>query len=294
MSDLAAQQRGDSAGEAASPIYALVSATTATTLNVKRGDHFTLQLSDSAFGGTSFVVGEIVQEFPTLYPTATQAGFIVIGLDDYERTLIANASGDTSQIGPNEFWMKTSQSSADEAKLLHTLQTNTDFDADHVISLRQQTTETQSNPIGTGMRGLLFVGAITAALLAVLASVVQSIIGVRQRATQFAILRTLGVARTQLTSLLLSEQLVVYAFGLIAGTLLGLLLTTATLPFLQFSDSIIDPTHVGVPPYQLMFAPQATLYFYVALGGAFVLALLISAYYAATVGLGQTLRLGED
>jgi ABC-type antimicrobial peptide transport system permease subunit len=144
------------------------------------------------------------------------------------------------------------------------------------------------------MRGLLFVGAITAALLAVLASVVQSIIAVRQRATQFAILRTLGVARTQLTSLLLSEQMVVYVFGLIAGTLLGLLLTTATLPFLQFSDSAINPTRIGVPPYQLAFAPQATLYFYAALVIAFALALIISAYYAATVGLGQTLRLGED
>jgi ABC-type lipoprotein release transport system permease subunit len=294
MSDLTGQQRGQAAGDALSPIYALVSETTAHTLNVKRGDRFTLQLSDSAFGATSFVVGEIVHEFPTLYPTGAQAGFIVIGLDDYEHTLLANSNGDTSRIGPNEFWMKTSQSSADEAKLLHLIQTNTDFDADNVMSLHQQTVEEQSNPIGTGMRGLLFVGAITAALLAVLASIVQSIIAVRQRATQFAILRTLGVGRAQLTSLLLSEQAVVYIFGLLGGTLLGLLLTTATLPFLQFSDSIIDTSRIGVPPYQLVFAPQATLYFYVALGGAFVLALLISAYYAATVGLGQTLRLGED
>ena len=294
MSDLATQQRGQSAGEALSPIYALVSETTASTLNVKRGDRFTLQLSDAAFGATSFVVGDIVHEFPTLYPTQAQAGFIVIGLDDYEHTLIANSNGDTSRIGPNEFWMKTAQSSADETKLLHLLQTNTDFDADSVVSLRQQTIEAQSNPIGTGMRGLLFVGAITAALLAVLASIVQSIIAVRQRATQFAILRTLGVARTQLTSLLLSEQMVVYIFGLLGGSLLGLLLTTATLPFLQFSDSIIDTSRIGVPPYQLVFAPQATLYFYVALAVAFVVALLISAYYAATVGLGQTLRLGED
>jgi putative ABC transport system permease protein len=294
MGDLAAQQRGQSAGTLASPIYALVSETMANTLDVKRGDRFTLQLSDAAFGGTSFVVGEIVRDFPTLYPTQAQAGFIVVGLDDLEHTLTTNANGDTSRIGPNEFWLKTSQSSADETKTRKLFQSNTDFDVARIVSLRQQTIEAQSNPVGTGMRGLLFVGAITAALLAVLASIVQSIIAVRQRATQFAILRTLGVARTQLTGLLLSEQLVVYLFGLIGGTLLGLLLTTATLPFLQFSDSVVDASRIGVPPYQLMFAPQATLYFYAALVIAFALALLISAYYAATVGLGQTLRLGED
>jgi putative ABC transport system permease protein len=294
MSGLASQQRGPSAGAASSPIYALVSETTADALNLKRGDRFTLQLSDAAFGGASFVVGEIVREFPTLYPTQAQAGFIVIALDDYEHTLQANANGDTSLIGPNEFWMKTSHSAAEEAKLINLLRTNTDFDTARVVSLRQQTVEAQSNPVGSGIRGLLFIGAITAALLAVLASVVQSILAVRQRATQFAILRTLGTARVQLTSLLLSEQTVVYIFGLVGGTLLGLLLTTATLPFLQFSDSVVDPSRIGVPPYQLVFAPQATLYFYAALAVAFVLALIISAYYAATVGLGQTLRLGED
>jgi putative ABC transport system permease protein len=294
MGDLAAQQRGQSAGSSSSPIYAFISETTASALNLKRGDHFTLQLNDSAFGGTSFIVGEILRDFPTLYPTQSPAGFIVIGLDDYEHTLLANANGDTSLIGPNEFWMKTSQSAADETKLLNRLRTNADFDEARAISLRQQTIAAQSNPVGTGMRGLLFVGAITAALLAVLASIVQSIIAVRQRATQFAILRTLGTARTQLTGLLLSEQTVVYLFGLLGGTLLGLLLTTATLPFLQFSDSVVDPSRIGVPPYQLVFAPQATLYFYAALAVSFVLALAVSATYAATVGLGQTLRLGED
>jgi hypothetical protein len=33
---------------------------------------------------------------------------------------------------------------------------------------------------------------------------------------------------------------------------------------------------------------------YAILLGAFVLALLIAARYAATIGLGKTLRLGED
>ena len=144
------------------------------------------------------------------------------------------------------------------------------------------------------MRGLLLIGAITAALLAVLGSLVQAVMSARQRTTQFAIFRTLGMAGRQLTGLLLGEQTVVYLFGLLGGTALGLILTTATWPFLQFSDSGLDPAKIGVPSYVLRINWQQVGIFYGALLLAFVLALVITARYAATIGLGKALRLGED
>jgi ABC-type antimicrobial peptide transport system permease subunit len=116
----------------------------------------------------------------------------------------------------------------------------------------------------------------------------------RQRTTQFAIFRTLGMANRQLTGLLLSEQMVVYLFGLLGGTLLGLVLTTATTPYLAFSDTAVDPAAVGVPGYVLAANWSSIGVFYGALAGAFVLALVIAARYAANIGLGKALRLGED
>jgi hypothetical protein len=44
----------------------------------------------------------------------------------------------------------------------------------------------------------------------------------------------------------------------------------------------------------LVLNPMGMFFFYAALLGAFALALLIAARYAATIGLGQALRLGED
>jgi hypothetical protein len=102
------------------------------------------------------------------------------------------------------------------------------------------------------------------------------------------------MAGRQLTGLLLGEQIVVYAFGLVGGTLLGLLLATATLPFLEFSDTTIDPTKLGIPPYQLVFNGTGIIIFYAVLLAAFVLALATAARYATTIGLGKALRLGED
>jgi ABC-type antimicrobial peptide transport system permease subunit len=154
--------------------------------------------------------------------------------------------------------------------------------------------QAEANPTNGGMRGLLLIGALTAALLAVLGTLAQAVLAARQRTTQFAILRTLGMASSQLTGLLLGEQTVVYLFGLLGGTALGLILTTATAPFLTFSAAAIDPTTVGIPSYVLRVNWPTVGVFYAALVGAFLLALLIAARYAATIGLGKALRLGED
>ncbi|HEX6818616.1 MAG TPA: FtsX-like permease family protein, partial [Ktedonobacterales bacterium] len=293
---------GPPVGSGAAPLYALVSQTFADQNALHVGDQFSLQLDETSFGQTTFVVGHIVQEFPTLYPTHSPGGFLVVGIDDYEGAIqtSAAASGvdvNSVPVGPNEFWLKTtsgtSQDSAQQAALLKALQ-NATLDVKTALSLDAAIAANAANPVGAGIRGLLVVGAITAALLAVLGSVIQSLLATRQRATQLAILRTLGTARSQLTGLLLCEQIVVYLFGLLGGTLLGLLLTTATLPFLQFSDTLGDASRLGVPSYVLVYDPQGMVYFYGALLVAFALALVAAAQYAARIGLGQALRLGED
>ena len=74
-----------------------------------------------------------------------------------------------------------------------------DLSLNSVDSYRDDLLKAQANPTSGGMRGLLLIGAITAALLAVLGSLVQAVMAARQRTTQFAIFRTLGMASRQLT-----------------------------------------------------------------------------------------------
>lgn len=294
LRDMQANQRSDlgSGTAAPAPIWALVSDTFAQQAHVHTGDHFTLQLNDTALGGYTFVVGAVVHEFPTLYPLHAPGGFVVLNLHD---TLLAikSAGGGVSDPGANEFWLRTSGSAATQASVTQAL-TSIDPDVRDVVSLRDTASATTTNPIAVGMRGLLLVGAFTAALLAVLGSIIQSLLASRQRSEQFAVLRTVGMTSRQIGQLLLSEQLVVYLFGLVGGTVLGMILTVATLPFLEFSDVTLDPSQVGVPPYTLAFNASGILFFYLALLVAFVLALIIASRFAASIGLGKALRIGED
>ncbi len=293
LGQMRSAEQGASAGALGKPVQVIVSRTFADRLHVRVGDSFTVQLADVASGPTSMRVGTIIDEFPTLYPTHADAGFLVLDYNDYNGLLV-NALGDPNVAGANEFWLRTNGNTAQVNTTLDQLTHDTTLNATTTLSLRTAIAQANANPVSAGMRGLLLVGAATAAALAVLASLVQSVIAARQRTTQFAILRTLGMGNEQLSGLLLGEQLIVYAFGLVGGTVLGLILTTATLPFLQFSDTTVDASRFGVPAYRLVLQPLTIAEFYAILFVSLGLALLIAARYAARVGLGKALRLGED
>lgn len=296
MAQMHAHARGANAGTSGAPIWAIISQTNADQLHLHTGDRFTLLLGDAGdSGGTSFVVGAIAPSFPTLYPTFKPGGFLVVAQEDFYTVVHRDAPTTASTIGPNEYWLRTTSSPADHTALMNALATRHDaLDLGSYSSFADALAAEQANPVGAGMRGLLLVGALTAALLAVLGSIVQAVAATRQRTTQFAILRTIGMRNRQIAALLLGEQVVIYLFGLLGGTALGLILASATLPFLQFSDTTVDPARLGVPPYQLVFTPNGMAVFYAALVVALVVALAIAARSAARIGLGKTLRLGED
>ena len=274
-------------------VEALISDDFAAQFHVAAGQDFTLSLPSS--GVATFTAAAVVHEFPTLYPQRETGSFIVANMSQLFSAIKANLQpgDDTSLYGPNEFWLRYTGAAAQESRLVTTLREGK-FHSQGVLSLRDTIAAGQANPVSAGMRGLLLVGAITAALLAVLGSIIQSLLATRQRARQFAVLRTIGMAGRELTGLLLGEQVVVYLFGLVGGIILGLLLSSATLPFLQFSTTTVDPSTLGIPPYVLTFNWQAVGYFFLALLAAFIVALLIAARYANTIGLGKALRLGED
>jgi ABC-type lipoprotein release transport system permease subunit len=271
----------------------IVSDTLASALHLHTGDRLSLQLTGNDFALSPFKIVAVVHDFPTLYATKYPLGFAVANLKNVVEAINQGQTG--SEAGPNEYWLSTSQNPSVQNTLFSTLESRRgSLEIASIDTRHNELEEIEANPLNAGMRGLLLSGAAIAALLAIVGILVQSILAARQRTGQFAVLRTLGMARAQLTRLLLSEQLVVYLLGMLGGTAIGIVLATATLPFLQFGDTTLDPSTIGVPPYRLALDLRPVLVFYVALLVAFVLALLLAARYANRLGLGRALRVGED
>jgi putative ABC transport system permease protein len=291
MSEMGAHAQGKAAGDADHPIWALINSTFAATYHLRPGDHFHRNPAESQ-GQISFVVGAVVTQFPTMYDDSTN-GYLVAPISDYLTAIVNPAVGAGAGQSPNEYWLHTSPDTRAAAARTKALG-DVALAVTSVISRRAVLAQFQEDPLTSGMTGLLLVGAMTAAALAIIGAIAQSALTARQRTGQFAILRTLGMSGGQLSRMLLSEQTIVYFFGLLGGTALGLALSTATLPYLQFSSSISDPDQAGVPAYLFVFNAPGAAIFYGALALAFLVSLLLAARVAASIGLGRTLRLGED
>ncbi len=294
LTQMRAHRQGDQAGEASHPLWALVDTRFASANFLSVGDTFKLDPRENNTTPVTFVVGAIINYFPSA-ADPTYTSLVVTDLTDYSSMLHDPNLGNefAPYSGPNQIWLRTNGNARDDllrAQALNQSSLSVEFTLDR-RALEQQA---QQNPLTSGMAGILLTGALLAALLAVIGGVVQSSVAARARTTQFAILRTLGMNRGQMLRMLLGQQVAVYLFGLLFGTALGFALSTATLPFLQFSTAALDPTLERVPPFLLVFQPAALALFYAGLVLAFALGLLIAARAAARIGLGRALRIGED
>jgi putative ABC transport system permease protein len=293
MARMHAHLQGANAGAKVHPIWALINDAFASSHSLAVGQQFSMAPTEADGSTFSFVVGGIVHYFPTLADPGMPAS-VLVDQADYLAALSNPDVGVTTVSGPTEFWIRDNGSTADRALRARALQ-------DPNLTLPKEIDDRWllqdkfvTDPLTSGMAALLLVSAITAGVLAVLGALIQSGVAARQRVTQFAILRTLGVGGGELVRVLLGQQAIMYGFGLLGGTALGVLLATATLPFLQFTTSSAGAAALALPPYTLVFNAAGIAVFYGVLIVACVAALGVASWVALRVGLGKALRLGED
>ncbi|MGW3444849.1 FtsX-like permease family protein [Streptomyces sp. NPDC001076] len=148
----------------------------------------------------------------------------------------------------------------------------------------------RADPFRSGLRRVLELVRYLAPGFAVIAFTVHAVVSTRQRRTEFALLRAIGVRATSLSALLSAEQLGLVLFAVVPGALMGTALASAVLPLVTVDDSGQAP----YPPLPLV-VPWGTVALTAVVTavavGAVVLAL---ARLLARVDLVRVLRAGED
>jgi putative ABC transport system permease protein len=293
MAALQAGTQGPNAGDSTHPMPALVSVQFLQSFSLRVGARFQMAPKETLDANPfQFVIVGVVDNFPTMYNKYSN-GYIVTDVSDYLAALANPYLAFYPINGPNEFLMKTGPSAAATAQRAKAL-ADPNLSVKTTLDARQLTALYEADPLAAGMTGLLLAGAELAGLLALIALLAQAGAAARQRATQFAVLRTLGMGRGTLLRILLSEQVVTYLTGAIGGIALSVLLLYAAAPFLSFSSSTYQPPVVGVPAPELAFNVTGSAIFLLALLGMFAIALVIAGFVARSSGLGKALRVGED
>jgi hypothetical protein len=147
-----------------------------------------------------------------------------------------------------------------------------------------------SDPVALGIIGALGLGALAAGLFALIGLAVAASVSARERQTEFALLRALGLSRRQLASWLWLENGSLAVVSLLAGVALGALISLAVLPSVTLTASGSPPT----PPV-IVALPLATIAaLAVIAAAALVVVVLVMTAVLRRMRIGNVLRLGEE
>jgi Predicted permease. len=222
------------------------------------------------------IVG-VFDMFPTWYP---DEGPLLVGNLDYF----------FEQLGwqvPYDVWLKT-DAQVDYERIVgdvRSLRLNV-LGWDAPLEVIQ---EAQRRPERQGLFGFLSAGFLAAAFLTVLGFLFYAFFSFRQRFIELGVLRAIGLSAGQMTSFLAWELALLIGIGVIAGTGLGIWVSTLFIPYLQIGAG----PEARTPPFIVEIAWPAILRIYVLFGLLFLVALSVLVVLLLRMKIFQAIKLGE-
>ena len=247
------------------------------------GDRFSISLAGHRIG---VHLVETFRYFPTL-DTET-AGFIVADLD----SLVAHANADPSiaELRANEVWMVSSVTGAERGDLRRSLRYDP-FNAGRVYDQELSLAASQVDPLTrAGWRALLFIAFGAVMVLSCVGFIVHAHVSFVGRRVQFALLRTVGLSRLQLATVVVIEQVLVIGAGMALGAWLGERFGAVVMPFLANDE-------VGarvLPPFSISVDWALLGITYGLMVGVFLIITAVFVLFTQRISVVRTLRLGEN
>lgn len=311
LSALMQQLRASSSGQTVVP--AIVDASAWKTLSLSPGASFSL--SDLSGTVNYVVIGE-VDHIPTISDSADASGTndyvaqggVLVDFSAYQAALqamTASASPDGSSTGPllppSTVWLSVKHDAGSLSSVRAALASGP-LRLTDVNDLQAQESAMSSNPLYLALLGVLLVGTITALLLGLLGNMVVSWLSARSRFVNFAVMRALGTAPSQIAGILTYEQVIVYATAIGLGVAFGILLSFLILPAFVFTSPVgnaIGGTGLlyvtqSVPPIQMVIPGVLIALAVGILVAICIVALGMMVRIVSRPALSSTLRLNSD
>jgi len=282
---------------AAREIPVLVSPETLAALAVDANDTIQLNLADAQ---RAFRIVGVIESFPT---TDGASSLIVIDLPTLSllrlqaaHAISPDAQNVTETRPPDEWWLDlsaptgTMDRGAALSDELSAVLNAPPFTSVSVATVTGRLRSLVSDPVPVGIIGALGLGALAAGMFALIGLAVAAAVSARQRQTEFALLRALGLSRRQLAGWLWFENGSVALLSLVAGTLLGVVISWVVLPSVTVTSSGLPPTPDVNVTLPLATIAVLELVAVAALG----VVVLVMAAVLRRMGIGNILRLDEE
>lgn len=213
----------------------LLSAAAAKEYGLKVGQEITLQISAlNTWYQTKVPIVDLIDYFPTLDP---RTNFFAITNIDPIFELVGTEL-------PHDIWLRL-QPGANGNAVLDQVKSQ-GFPVVNWLDPAAQIAKAEADPTRRGVLGFLSVGFVSAILLTLVGSVIQSTASFREQSVQIGSLRAMGLGGGAVGFYLLFSQGIAALGGIAGGTAIGTVTTLLFLPLLDFSG--------GLPPYLVRVA----------------------------------------
>lgn len=230
--------------------------------------------------GPALAITGTTNGFPTL-PNAD--GGVVVDLPTYAA---ASWMADGTILEPTEWWLDVDGAAGTVAGKL----VAPPFSSQAVVDRAARARALSTDPVALGISGALYLGFAAAAAFAVIGFAVSSAISAAERKTEFAVLRSVGLSKRQLSGALALEGGLTALLALAAGTALGLLLAWFVLPYVSLNGEGGRP----FPRVIVHFSWETALLLEGGLLLALALVVAVEIRVLGRVRLAPALRAGED
>ncbi|MCH8910360.1 MAG: ABC transporter permease [Chloroflexi bacterium] len=230
-------------------------------------------------------IGGFAEHFPTLNPSV--GPFIIASRDTVWKALALDSAGIGAPM--NEIWI--SAPGATGGLVTDEIRNVLNANSINVGSVRQQIDSEAAKLSGlesASWRFILGFGYTVLTVAAIVGVVVHTVGSFSLRRVEFSVLRSLGLGKLQLTTMILFESLTVIIFAAAIGTGAGRVIALATIPYLTGED----PSNITPP--MLLWTDWGTLAIALAVFASAVLVNLgLIAFMASTRSVHAEIRMGS-
>jgi predicted lysophospholipase L1 biosynthesis ABC-type transport system permease subunit len=219
------------------------------------------------------------------FPTADPAG--LLALVDLPSMALADYATRNRVLDPREWWLRAPAIDLDAVAATLAEQP---IGAASVSWHGAELDTRLGDPIALGVVGALVLGSVAAWFFAALGFMVSAAVAARERLSEFALLRALGLSRRQLAMALSLENGFLLGISLLVGVALGVLLAWVVLPSVTLTPE-------GTPPLPgvRVALPWDVIALLIALGAVLLVAtLFVLRRMADRDALAGLLRLREE
>ena len=276
--------RGINAGSPVSPMPALVNQKFLDIADAHIGDTLTVGMSAVTLPIRPVAVADY---FPTLYPR--EEPFAVVDLKTYNH--FRNMHDQRAVGGSNELWVSLNGSNgASSARDISNALESRGIRVRDVQQAAAMVADRVEQPlVNAGWGGLLVLMFLALVLASASGVMLFSYMDMRERQTEFALLRTIGFSKWQLNGVVWFNLFVVVVCGIGIGTWAGQQIGVALLPILEVAEEGVRVT----PPMVLQTNWVILLVSYLVLAAVTLATVLWLAWLTAKLEVQQVLRIGE-